>query len=706
VTTYVNSVQQVAITIPTGSTSATATISAVGSLAYVDYKGANTNTTLNHANVNYPRVALTNSTTVTATRNASSVTDAVTVYASVVDATSSLVDSVQSGTSTIGVGSSTKSTTITSVTTSRSAVLLLGATSDPATNDQTLAWASFILSSATTVQAKRNATGGNDTTAGFQVVQFASGALHAIQTVSRTITSGTSRTDTLTAVVMASTWLAFNGVTTNDLDTLDIEATKFALTSTTAVTDTNNTALVVSNQQLRYTVIEYVSGVLNSMQRGTVTMTAATSANVTVTSVGTTVSVVNYCNYTTTETVSLANAWPGISLTTATNIQAVKNSSTSNTTVSYELMEYGTGGATPTGTLVVTQAKDVLAASGKETLTGTLAITQALDVFAASGKFPAIGTLSITAEKDVLAASGKETITGTLAVTAALDSMAASGKFPAIGSLAVTAAKDVLASTGKLTFTGAVSITQAKDVLNASGLETIIGTLSCIAEKDTLSAVGAETITASLSAISAVDVFFGVGFETFSGTLSVTQAIDIFAASGLEIIIGALSSVAGKDIFSAIGAENISGSLSATCALDIFTAIGREMFVGALAVTQSKDAMSATGAEIFIGALITTQNKDTFSGAGEVPHVIQITASDSINIILISGVNIRKAEPSKWFGRPALYDLGHEGLGLYDYAINARADYDDLLAFPAQYDYTIEGQALYDTIHERTSVII
>ena len=174
-TQYVNSVQHVSITIPTGAVSATATISSVGSLAFLMFNGFRTNAPSNTLYA-FPRIELTNSTTVTVYRNASSGVYSVTVDLSVVDATSNLVSSVQRGTISIATSTLSNTATISSVTAANTAITLLGYTSTQAS----LAYPSLepLLSlSGTTLTAQRITSAATSMVVGYQVIEFNSLAL-------------------------------------------------------------------------------------------------------------------------------------------------------------------------------------------------------------------------------------------------------------------------------------------------------------------------------------------------------------------------------------------------------------------------------------------------------------------------------------------------------------------------------------------------
>lgn len=82
---------------------------------------------------------------------------------------------------------------------------------------------------------------------------------------------------------------------------------------------------------------------IKSIQRGTITVSAATSNTATITSVDTTKTLISKLGSTT--TVSVASYEPGrsecrVELTNATTVTAYKNTSTDSITVGYQVVEY------------------------------------------------------------------------------------------------------------------------------------------------------------------------------------------------------------------------------------------------------------------------------------------------------------------------------------------------------------------------------
>lgn len=347
---YVNSVQQVTITIASGSTTGTASVTAATGTFFVLYQGNSTTATTSMAQA-LARVSISG-TTVTATRNTSS-TNTCTVNAVIVDAdATNLISSVQFGTIAITTGTSATAT-ISSVTTGNSVVALLGYTAGNATFDFEVNCPILTLTSATVVTSTVAALTTN-CTASFCVIQFQAAALNQnTQFIAKSWTnSALTTTQTITSVVANNAMLIYAGSHNGNTSTSAIDQQYITLTNATTVTIASG---VADGDAIKcnFWVIEFVAGVLSqNAQRGTIALSAVTSNNATITSAATALTVANFCGYTTsiTAVTSLATVLPNISQTAATTINAAKNTATGLTTVSYEALTFtqgGGGGFTP-----------------------------------------------------------------------------------------------------------------------------------------------------------------------------------------------------------------------------------------------------------------------------------------------------------------------------------------------------------------------
>lgn len=370
-------VQQVSITIANGATTGTATITTVGTGAFIVWQGCTTTDTGTTVSSD-ARVELTNTTTVTATRNTTS-TDTITVNAVVVDGnTTNLIKSVQSGTTTIGTAATSATSSITAVTNANTAIFYLGSSSASA--------ASFsredcnVSLSGTTVTATRGVSSGA-TIAGWCVVEFQSAALNsATQNVSVTTTaSGTSFSTAITGVNPVNTMLAFGGFLTLLGSTPNKSSPRMSLASSTSVHTDYNTAPAVTTEIANCVVIEFASALLaQDIQRGTIAISAGTSNTATITSSTTTQTLCNWLNNTTTTSTFAPNtSLFRITQTNATTLTESVNSSATGTG-SYEVITFNpaaaAGSNTFTETVTETDSETILVtgnASFTETETET-----------------------------------------------------------------------------------------------------------------------------------------------------------------------------------------------------------------------------------------------------------------------------------------------------------------------------------------------
>ena len=327
--------QYVEVTIAAGATSGTATITAVGSLAFIVYNGETT--PILNGNTSWCRVELTNSTTVTALRNTLDASDTVTARVCVVDPKSGLVSSVQQGTIALTATNATNTATISSVDTARSIVIWLGFLTSNTTAANTSSYTAVDLTDATTVTATRNATS-NAVTVGYVVVQFASGIITSVQKRSVTMTTNATTTaDTISAVTTANTVLFYNGVHSS-VGAFVSSMYRLELTSTTNVNLTR-TGASTTTKTVKYTVCEFASGVLNSLQRNTTSISGATSADTAVSAVTVGKTLLMVANYSTTGS-TVDESWPSGKLNSTTQVRGQKNTAVQTSVIAWTLAEF------------------------------------------------------------------------------------------------------------------------------------------------------------------------------------------------------------------------------------------------------------------------------------------------------------------------------------------------------------------------------
>lgn len=345
----IESIQEVEITIASSSATGTATISSIttgNSAIFCSYPyfGMQRQTASgNAADDIICAVDITNSTTVTATRS-SAPAFAITLVVTVVEYKSTAVTSVQQGTVSMTGAETTSTDTITSVNTSRSVVVCNGATNDNTTVNLVNSASSLTLTNSTTVTAVRgNAVGVFDQN--YVVIEFASGVVDSVQPfeISITDTGATTNTATISSVTTADSVIfpagQRLGATTFHLED---SSAHVKLTNATTLTITRNTA-GTRVPTITGTVVEWASGNVESVQRGTVTMASGdTTKDVTVTSVTVANSVVTALTATGTSSLNFAPQAEFFTseIVNSTTIRFHKGLTGKVVILSWELMEY------------------------------------------------------------------------------------------------------------------------------------------------------------------------------------------------------------------------------------------------------------------------------------------------------------------------------------------------------------------------------
>lgn len=340
VSSYITSIQQVAVTIGSGATSATATISSVDTTkTALFYGGFDTASTGTNPALTLCRIELTNATTVTAFRNTTDTT-AIISWVTVVQFSALAVNSVQYGTIAMGTTDATLTATITSVNTASAAVMYLGNICAKTTSGSGETRPSVTLTNATTVTATRGVTG-TTLTVGFVVIEFQPGIIKSLQQFSSTLNSS-SLTDTVSIlqVVMANS-IIINGGMNSAGTTFSNTQCMMQLTSPVAITFTR-LGNATGDRIYQFTVVEFQPNVLSSMQRGTITFSSGASATATVTSTSTTSGICSQTGFEASGSATQYNQlFLGNALTNSTTITATRGVSVAIATGSaYELFTF------------------------------------------------------------------------------------------------------------------------------------------------------------------------------------------------------------------------------------------------------------------------------------------------------------------------------------------------------------------------------
>ncbi len=342
-------VQYVSIAVGSLAASATASITTVGSGAYIIWMGQSYSAVVSDATLGFGRIELTNTTTVTATRGSSIGTDTLTVNACIVDGdTTNLIKSVQSGTMAQTTLQNITTATLSAVTNNNACINHLGTSCTTTGSQQFQAMATKLSLTTTTLTLSRNATGSDAIVTGWQCIEYQGAALAAsVQKLSKTWTSGTSVTQAVTSVTAGNTWVSYAGHT-NNTGTTAVNAFQpyGTLTNGTTFTLVTNADPGGGTNIYNFTVVPFVAAVLTStaVQRGTISLSAATSATLTITAVTQAQAQTNFLNNTTNVgTLSFETCFYLCAFTNTTTI-TVSNTASVTGIGSVEVIEFNPAG--------------------------------------------------------------------------------------------------------------------------------------------------------------------------------------------------------------------------------------------------------------------------------------------------------------------------------------------------------------------------
>lgn len=235
------------ITIPSASASNTATINTVttanSAVFFLGFTGSGASTAAGNF---FSTLALTNATTVTATRGTAATGFTATVGYCVVDFNSAILKSIQPKSVTLSSANTSDTQAISSVTPGNTILLYNGLTST--NNTLSNLYYNFQLSNATTVTLTRTGTATTARTINFTALEFASGILNSsVQRGAVALASVTSNTASLSPGISTSlgfvNWIGFSTTATSNPETL----ADIVLTNATTVTAAKNTAGVTTS---------------------------------------------------------------------------------------------------------------------------------------------------------------------------------------------------------------------------------------------------------------------------------------------------------------------------------------------------------------------------------------------------------------------------------------------------------------------------
>lgn len=256
----------------------------------------------------------------------------------------SIISSIQQVSITIGTTATSNTATITSVDTTR-AVLIYGGmrgtetSAGPAYN-QTLTRAT--LTNATTVTATRNTTSATfTTTINVTVVEFTDAAIDSVEYGSITISAASSsNTATISSVTTARSAVLYLGHTTT-AGTGITTSNMPRLTFTNATTITANRSATTGDVTVNFVVVQFASGITNSIQEASISITNTNStANATISAVTTAKTLVVYGGYTNGSGGGGNGPMPYVYLANTTTLTAVRTGTSQTTAVNVTAIEF------------------------------------------------------------------------------------------------------------------------------------------------------------------------------------------------------------------------------------------------------------------------------------------------------------------------------------------------------------------------------
>lgn len=339
-TIYVQGIQNVAIPVGSGATSATVSINSVSSTAFMLFQGFVT-PTANSGAQSWTYVTLADSSTVKAVRNTAG-PNTCTGYGIVVNASSNLVKSVQFGTITFTAAQTIGTYTITGVTTSQTVIHLLGELSNQGSIAMQGVEPWGVLTDSVTATFRRQTSGPTETLS-FLALEFQPGTVSSVQAIAASgSVAGTTRDTAINSISTSNAIVLHAGNSAQQTSPRNFYCIG-QLTSGTNFRETYSSAPSVVCNYNAY-VVEFVSGVLASaVQRTAFTLTGNSSGTNAVTSVNTSSAICNYnrsLNNVASQTAGMDRYQASIQLVSSNAVLAVRSSSTDNIRLGYEIAEF------------------------------------------------------------------------------------------------------------------------------------------------------------------------------------------------------------------------------------------------------------------------------------------------------------------------------------------------------------------------------
>ena len=339
----IKSIQEIDITISSGNSSNTGTITAVNvNCTALFFAGVRTNV-LNASPGGrcdwQNRFELTNSTTITMHVGRATSGDVV-GRVTVVEFQPWCIKSIQYGTCIAGSGSTAMNTAVNSADMNHTVCLWLGTTTDNVTQNTTDTLGHVYQVNATQVTTTRSGTTGSITT-GFCLLEFQPGILKSNQQTFVSIGSGVATgTTTISSVNLSQAMIMFGGFRSN---AFQADLPRLTLTNSTTLTATRNNT-PANTCALRFNVVEFNINFIRSIQRGeSLKGTSTDPFNVTISSVNRAKAFSNFLAWSTDNGAANVDYTTATqSLTSSTNLQFDCNGTSGSvtTTYSWEVVEF------------------------------------------------------------------------------------------------------------------------------------------------------------------------------------------------------------------------------------------------------------------------------------------------------------------------------------------------------------------------------
>ena len=583
---YVESIQKVSITIASGATTGTATITSVDTdYSFIVWGGFRTTETGQNTGATMSSVEITNGTTITATRGVSKTTT-VTLECYVVESSTDLIDSVQAVTIAIAPTTTTNTATITSVATANSIASYLGNITDRASGGFLSTDSSYVgLTNSTTVTANRQEASSSTTNTLYaQIIEFnpdvIEGVSEELVSLTGTGTTGVKHTRSRTVSTLANEALFWQGMGTNNQFYYNCAAMVRAFSTTELVIDRLTAGNIIRKYALAS--VEFVSGVLDATRKGNFTLTSGATGNTTITAVD-----LDYAVVTQTGMAQNANAVVNFddlctssTLSSSTNVLSTREATTVEVYSGYEVWEFSDGPtasgsvASSTGTSVALATSNVL----KQAVASSTGTSTSTSV--GSSQFKAVASSTGTSEA---LAVGQSAI---LAVGSASGTSSALGAGESSFSAVANSEGDsTTAATGSSEF-AAVAVTSGTSTV--TGVSFVSGSVANAAGSSTTLGVGGADFHA-VAASNGTSTTSAIGMSKFLGVAS---------SSGSSMSSG-VGTAAIKSVGASTGASAVSGiglskfaATAAAVGLSTVAAVGRSKF---------KSLASSTGLSTVIG---------------------------------------------------------------------------------------------------------